>query len=193
MMSASLPPTMSAIWATVRSIMCGAPSAGGEFLAVVEGPGLAVTGLARLVALPRDQHDVTRPRPCHRVVDGLATVADLDHLRRRAGGGRACHDRGPDGGGFLVAGIVVGDHDQVGQFGGDAAHRLALARVTVAARAEHHGEPAAALCAQRLEDRPQCPGLVRVVDQGEKALTAVDRLEPAGHRRAAQPRRGLLG
>jgi hypothetical protein len=116
---------------------------------------------------------------------GFATVPDLDHLRRRACGGRACHDRGPDGRGFLVAGIVVGDHDQVGQFGGDAAHRLALARITVAARPEDHGQPAAALGTQRLEDRTQCPRLVRVVDQGQKALTAVDQLEPAGDRRAA--------
>ncbi len=73
---------MSAIWATVRSITCAVPSASsaGEFLAVVEGPGLAVAGLARLVALTRDQHDVTGPRPRHRVVDGLATIADLDDL-----------------------------------------------------------------------------------------------------------------
>ena len=124
------------------------------------------------------------------MVDGLATVADLDHLRRAAF--RAGQDRGPDGGGILVAGIVVGDHHQVGQFGGDAAHRLALAGVAVAACAEHHGEPAAALCAQRLEDRPQRARFVRVVDQGQKTLAAVDRLEPAGHRRAAQPWRGLL-
>ena len=39
-----------------------------------------MAGLAGLVALPRDQYDVTGSGPGHRVVDGLATVADLDDL-----------------------------------------------------------------------------------------------------------------
>ena len=57
----------------------------GEFGAVVERPGLAVTRLADFVALARDQHHVTGPRPADGEVDGGAPVADLDEL----GGGAA--------------------------------------------------------------------------------------------------------
>ena len=56
---------------------------GREFVTVVEGPGLAVAGLPGLVALAGDQHDVSRSRPRHRVVDRLAPVTDLDHLAPR--------------------------------------------------------------------------------------------------------------
>ena len=45
---------------------------------------------------------------------------------------------------------------------------------------------------QRLEDRAQRAGFVRVVDKREKALPAVDRFQPARHGRGAQSRRGLL-
>ena len=55
-----------------------------EFVAIVEGPGLPAAGLAGFVALTRDQHHVARLCPCDRVVDGLATVTDLDDLRPAA-------------------------------------------------------------------------------------------------------------
>ncbi len=163
----------------------------GQLLTIVERPRLAVTGLPGFVALARDENDVTRSRPGDRVVDGFAAVADLDDFGRAVRG--TGDDRGPDGGGILVARVVVGDHHQVGKFRGDAAHMLSLARVPVAARAEDHRQPSGALVAQRLQHRLQRARLVRVVDQGEELLSTVDGLQPARHVRRAQSRRGLLG
>ena len=94
--------------------------------------------------------------------------------------------------GILVARVVVGDDDQIGQLGGDRAHRRALARVAVTAGAEHHREPVRSAPAQGLQHRPQRARLVRVVDQRQEVLTALDRLQPAGHPRVAQPRCGLF-
>ena len=87
----------------------------GEFVAVVERPGMTAAGLARLVALPRDQHDIPGAGPRDGVVDGLTPIADLDDLRGAAR--RACEDRRPDRGGILVARVVVGHHNEVGELG----------------------------------------------------------------------------
>ena len=100
------------------------------------------------------------PGPADRVVDGRPPVADLDDLggRRRRGGAR--HDRRADRGRILVARVVVGDDDQVGEFGRDPTHRLALALVAVAARAEHHGEPAGGSAARSVSSTARsAPGL----------------------------------
>ena len=124
-----------------RGLECG-----GEFVAIVERSGHTTGGLSRLVALACDKHDVAGLRPRDRIVNGLAAVTDLDHLRCAVR--RARDDRRADGGGLLVARVVVGDYDEVGQLGGDPAHRFALAGVPVATGAEHHGQSRAALCSR---------------------------------------------
>ena len=106
---------------------------------------------------------------------------------------RARDDRRADHRGILVARVVVGDDDEVGEFGGHLPHRFALAGVAVAARTEHHRDAAGRLLPQRLEDGAQRARLVRVVDQRQEVLAAVDGFQPARHPRVAQPRRGLFG
>ena len=123
--------------------------------------------------------------------DGLPPVPDLDDPVGAAGPRGAGQDLAADGRGILAARVVVSDDDQVGQLGGDLAHRRSLARVALAAGAEHHRQPAfgAPQCGER---RPQRARLVGVVDQRQELLAAVDLLEPAGHPCFPQPRRGLF-
>src|SRR5262245_29551059 len=85
---------------------------GGDQLAghgrVVEGVGDAGDGLAALVALAGDHHEVVGR--ADRVEPGgdrgAAAFGDLRHLA--ASGGHAGHDRGANDGGVLAARVVVG-------------------------------------------------------------------------------------
>ena len=127
-------------------------------VAVVEGVHRAVDLLAGLVALARDQHDVAGLRQPERHRDGLATVADLHHPLAADPLGTQQH--GPtDLGGVLAARVVVGDDEDVGQAGRDLAHDLALARVAVAAGAEHDDQLAARSAAQCLSAASTASGL----------------------------------
>ena len=123
------------------------------------------------MALTGDQHHVVGLGPRHRIGDRRAAVTDLDELRR--GRGTRQHG-GSDRGRVFVARIVVGDDDQVGQLGGDFAHRCPLTRIAITARTHDDGQAAAALITQRLQDRAQGARLVRVVDHGQERLAALD-------------------
>ena len=140
-------------------------------------PGASLTGF---VALAGDQHHVSGIRPGHRVVDRLATVADLDDVRSGVGFGCAGKDLAADRRWILAAGVVVGHHHQIGQLGGDAAHRRTFTRIAIAAGAEHHRQPAGR-AAQGPQNLLQRARLVRIVDQGQEVLAAVDPLEPSGN------------
>ena len=54
--------------------------------------------------------------------------------------------------GVLAARVVVGDDDAIGELRGDRAHQRALARVAIAAAAEHADQPRPRACA-----RPRAP------------------------------------
>ena len=64
--------------------------------------------------------------------------------------------------------------------GGNPAHRRTFTRIAIAAGAEHHRQPAGR-AAQSLQNLLQRPRLVRIVDQGQEVLAAVDSLEPSGN------------
>ncbi len=119
-------------------------------------------------------------------------VTDLDHLRGTAAFGRPGQNLTPDCRGILTAGVVIGDDDQIGQLSGDSAHRPALARVAVATGAEHHRQPAARP-QQGGQHRSQRARLVRIVDQREKILAAVDLFQSPGNVGLQKPLRGLPG
>ena len=74
--------------------------------------------------------------------------------------------------GVLAARIVVGDDDAVGEPRGDLAHHRPLAGIAVAAAAEHHDEPAAAMRAERREHGLERVGRVRVIDDDGRAVGA---------------------
>ena len=75
--------------------------------------------------------------------DRLPPVADLDRAGRRFQNGAANLRR------ILAARIVVGDIDEIGELGCDAAHQRPLAAVAVAAGAEHDRETPLGMRAQR--------------------------------------------
>ncbi len=110
-----------------------------------------------------------RPGPTHGLVDGLAALADLDAPRRQPPGpGEASAAPASIAarivGGVLGAGVVVGDHEDVGEPGGDLAHDRPLALVAVAAGAEHDDHPAGGDRPQRGDGGLDGVGLVGVVD-----------------------------
>src|ERR1700761_6230372 len=76
----------------------GAPplERGGQLDAVVERLGVPGASLTGFVALARDQHHVSGVGPGHRVLDRLATVADLDDVRSGVGFGCAGKDLAAD-------------------------------------------------------------------------------------------------
>ncbi|CFB88229.1 Uncharacterised protein [Mycobacterium tuberculosis] len=129
------------------------------------------------MAFAGDEHHVAGARPGNRVPDRVPPVCDLDDLGITADFGRPSQDFAADRRGIFVTRVVVGDDHQVGQLRGYPAHRGPLARVTIAAGAEHHRQPAVRV-RQGGQHRPQRFRFVRVVDQREKALAAVDLLEP---------------
>ena len=95
------------------------------------------------MALAGDDQNLARRQVGDGGRDRLAPVGDF----RGAGGGG--QDFGADLIGVLAARIVVGDDDAIGQIAGDAAHFRAFSLVSVAAAAEHHGERARRMRAQR--------------------------------------------
>ena len=116
--------------------------------------------------------------------DRRAAVADL----ARAGAGRK--DRGADRGRVLAPRIVVGDDDVVGGGGGDRAHQRPLARIAVAAGAEHQPQPAGNMGSDRGARGGQRVGGVGIVDIDHRAGPRHHRaLEPAAHR----PDAGQIG
>ena len=70
------------------------------------------------------------------------------------------------------------------------AHQRALAAVAVAARAEHHVQPAPRDLARRAQHVLERVGRVRVVHEHAEVLALVDRLEAAGH--AAEAARSAI-
>src|SRR5262249_30077988 len=175
--SASSPPTISATWATVKSITPWRLSRSrppgdippgqrrGQFLAVVERPSDSLGGLAGFVALARDQDDVAGACPADGMGDGGAPVTDREDLGAITGPGGAGEVCGADGGWIFAAGMVVGDDDEVGQLCGNAPHWISLSPIAVAACAQHDREPAAGLPPQILQHRLQRAGLVGIVDE----------------------------
>ena len=93
--------------------------------------------------------------------------------------------RCPDRGGVLGAGVVVGDHEHVGQARADLPHQRPLARVAVAPGADDQHQPTLGERSQRRQRRLDGVGLVRVVDDRQEVLAGVDLLEPARHPAAA--------
>ena len=172
---------------------CRASSARASSTRSSNGRTSPAAALPGFVAFAGDQHHVARAGPRHRVPDRRAAVGDLDHLRRlrrpAAGPGQ---DLAADRRGILAARVVVGDDDQIGQLGGDPAHRRPLAGVALATGAEHHRQPAVRP-QQGGQHRAQRARLVGVVDQREKILAAVDLFQPPGDTGLQQSRRGLLG
>ena len=117
------------------------------------------------MALTGDHHHVAAAGPGDSVGDRRPAVPDLDDVRTAGFASGAGHDGGPDRSRILVSRVVVGDHDQVGELGRDRAHRFALAGITVATGAEHHGQSRPGPT-QGLQHRAQRTGLVGVVDDG---------------------------
>ena len=79
------------------------------------------------------------------------------------------------------------------QLAGHPAHQRPLARVAVAAAAEHHRDLAPRQLAHRAQRRRQGGVGVGVVDEHREPLAAVHRLEPAGDRRLRADRGGHRG
>src|SRR5436305_6751153 len=75
---------------------------------VVEWKHLVADDLAGLMALARDEDDVSLTRNANGLGDGFAPPGDL------ACSGRSGHDRGPYECGILAPGIVVRDDNDVG-------------------------------------------------------------------------------
>ena len=129
--------------------------------------------LAGFVALAGDQQHVARLQQRYALPDCRGAVADLG----RAGG--VGENRLPDGGGLLAARIVVGDDHDIGVRCRDPAHDRPLARVAIAAAAEHADQLAGGERADRAECRLQRFRLVRIVDHREAAIVLADDVEPA--------------
>ena len=138
--------------------------------------------LVVLVALAGDQHHVARVGLADRVGDGLATI--LDH-RGVVVADEAGEDLRQDEARCLVARVVAGDDDLVGQPLRDSAHQRALGRIAVAAAAEHAPQPAAARLGQRLQRLQhllQRIGRVGVVDNDLRLACRRDALHASRHR-----------
>src|SRR5690606_31034982 len=72
----------------------------------------------------------------------------------------------------LIAWIVIGDHDAVGQPLCDFSHQRALAGITITAATEQTKQPAARVWTQRGEDFLQRIGGVCVVDHDQRMVAA---------------------
>ncbi len=111
-----------------------------------------------------DDENIPRSELGNRRADRLGAVADLARI-----GGRG-EDGGADRRGVLGAWIVVGDDDGVGLLAGDGAHHRPLARIAVAARADDDEEPPGGIGPQGVEHMGERIGLVRIVDDDERAV-----------------------
>ena len=98
------------------------------------------------MALAGDQHDV---RPARASLSAVAIASPRSWMIRARVGLDAADDVAGDRLRILGARIVVGDDDLIGEFIGDRAHQRALARIAVAAAAEHAPQRAVAMFAQR--------------------------------------------
>ena len=90
----------------------------------------------------RRQHDVAGPRVPDRATDRRAAIV-LDRPPAMAGVADALHDRIGDSRRVFAARVVAGHHDALGKARRDGAHLRPLARIAVAAAAEHAHELAA--------------------------------------------------
>ena len=90
--------------------------------------------------------------------------------------------------------VVVGDDDVVRELRGDGAHQRALARVAIAAAAEHDVQAAAAMHARGAQRFAQRVGRVRVVDDRERhGRAAAEGFHAAARRVALRQRlRGIV-
>ena len=91
--------------------------------------------------------------------------------------------------GLLGAGVVGGDHGEVGQLGSGPAHQRPLRPVPVAAGTDHGDQAAGGQLPGRPEHVLDRVGGVGVVDQHGELLTLVDRLHPARDPAGAGQRR----
>ena len=116
----------------------------------------------------------------------VAPVADLEDLGVLDASSAPASTAARMVGRVLGAGVVVGDHQHVGEPGADLAHHRPLAGVAVAAGADHEQQPARGERPQRGERGLDRVRLVRVVDDREELLARVDALEPARDAPAAR-------
>ena len=86
-----------------------------------------------------------------------------------------------DDGGLLGARIVIGDDRHVGLIDRNAAHDRPLALVPIAAATKHRNEPARDEWPAGIERRGKCFGFMRVIDDGQSAVSLADDFEPARH------------
>ena len=142
------------------------------------GSVVAADDLAGLVTLAGDHERVAVGEHRDSSANGRAPIADLE--RRRRGG----EDLGANGGGVLGARIVVGHDRHIGEAGRSRAHHRPLARIAVAAAAEHQDEAAAHEWPQGRERFLERIGLVGVIDEHRRAADLADTLQAS--RRAAQ-------
>ena len=163
-------------------------AARGQFVAVVEraASGRGSSGPPR--ALARRPARRRRLSPSGR----RSRSPPGDHRSRRPP--RPRHGRAPAtiaapmSAGSSSRGLSSVTTTQVGQFGGGLSPSAPACRGRGCRLRRTPRRCGPSLRTQRLQDRAQCAGLVGVVDEGEEALPAVDRLQPAGHgRRSAVP------
>ena len=145
---------------------------------------------------PSTSWPVSWPLPATRTVSPAASAIARRSAIARGGrrprctsarrvGRHAGQHRGADRGRVLGARVVVGDHQHVGEPGGDLAHQRPLAGVAVAAGAEDDDQPARGQRAQRVQRGRDGVGLVGVVDD-RRGSPGRRRRAPAGR---ARPRR----
>ena len=150
---------------------------------VIEGNHTLSRHLMFLVALARDQDDVTRLGFVNGQLDRFAAVrlecvADASALQSRQG---VVHD----GDGIFTARIVAGKHDEIAAVARGFAHQGALGAVAVATATEYGDDATrtAALVQKIVRDcRQVTDGVVgvRIVDDHGKGLTEVEPLETTG-------------
>ena len=108
--------------------------------------------------------------------DGLGPVGHLLGLWT------ALQDRLTDQGRVFRARIVIGDNDVVGLVGGDHAHLGALRRVTVAAAAKDHDDPATRVRAGGAQKLVETIGCMRIINQDRSLVSRfTNLLEPPGN------------
>ena len=130
--------------------------------------------LAAFVALAGDHQHVAGLERRDRTADRLAAVADL-----ACAPGAAARIAARIAAGSSLRGLSSVTMTRSRLLRGDRAHHRPLARVAVAAGAEHHDKLPLDVGPQRLERLRQRVGLVRVIDEDRRAV-AVARRDRAG-------------